>query len=89
VIVLDDVFAELDGSRRERLADAVADYEQVLITAAVEGDVPSRLKAHTVRIAKGTIVDEAPVAGGPGDGAVVPEAGDDERPREADTEEAR
>ncbi|KQR44492.1 recombinase RecF [Frigoribacterium sp. Leaf164] len=62
VIVLDDVFAELDGSRRERLADAVADYEQVLITAAVEGDVPARLKAHTVRIAKGTIVDQpAPV----------------------------
>ena len=63
VIVLDDVFAELDGSRRDRLADAVADYEQVLITAAVEGDVPDRLKAHTVRIAAGTIVEqpEAPV----------------------------
>jgi DNA replication and repair protein RecF len=61
--VLDDVFAELDGSRRDRLADAVADYEQVLITAAVEGDVPDRLKAHTVRIAAGTIVEqpEAPV----------------------------
>ncbi|MBD8704356.1 DNA replication/repair protein RecF [Frigoribacterium sp. CFBP9039] len=59
VIVLDDVFAELDGSRRERLADEVAGYEQVLITAAVEGDVPQRLKAHTVRIAAGTIVDEA------------------------------
>jgi DNA replication and repair protein RecF len=58
VIVLDDVFAELDGSRRERLADEVAGYEQVLITAAVEGDVPQRLKAHTVRIAAGTIVDE-------------------------------
>jgi DNA replication and repair protein RecF len=58
VIVLDDVFAELDGSRRERLADAVADYEQVLITAAVEGDVPARLAAHTVRIAKGTIVEQ-------------------------------
>jgi DNA replication and repair protein RecF len=58
VIVLDDVFAELDRSRRERLADAVADYEQVLITAAVEEDVPERLAAHTVRISKGTIVDE-------------------------------
>ncbi|GAA4676142.1 DNA replication/repair protein RecF [Frondihabitans cladoniiphilus] len=61
VIVLDDVFAELDRSRRERLADAVADYEQVLITAAVEEDVPERLAAHTVRISKGTIVtDEEP-----------------------------
>ncbi|TDT62113.1 DNA replication/repair protein RecF [Frigoribacterium sp. PhB116] len=59
VIVLDDVFAELDGSRRERLADAVADYEQVLITAAVEEDVPDRLAAHTVRISAGTIVEEA------------------------------
>ena len=58
VIVLDDVFAELDGSRRERLADAVADYEQVLITAAVEEDVPPRLAAHTVRISAGTIVDD-------------------------------
>jgi DNA replication and repair protein RecF len=58
VIVLDDVFAELDGSRRERLADAVADYEQVLITAAVEEDVPDRLAAHTVRISAGTIVDD-------------------------------
>jgi DNA replication and repair protein RecF len=63
VIVLDDVFAELDGSRRERLADAVADYEQVLITAAVEEDVPDRLAAHTVRISAGTIVEEAATAG--------------------------
>jgi DNA replication and repair protein RecF len=59
VIVLDDVFAELDRSRRERLADAVGDYEQVLITAAVEEDVPERLAAHTVRINKGTILEEA------------------------------
>ncbi|AMM19493.1 DNA replication/repair protein RecF [Frondihabitans sp. PAMC 28766] len=58
VIVLDDVFAELDRTRRERLADSVADYEQVLITAAVEEDVPERLAAHTVRIAHGAIVDE-------------------------------
>ncbi|MCU1527365.1 MAG: replication/repair protein RecF [Frondihabitans sp.] len=57
VIVLDDVFAELDRSRRERLADSVADYEQVLITAAVEEDVPERLAAHTVRISKGTILE--------------------------------
>lgn len=69
VIVLDDVFAELDRSRRERLADAVADYEQVLITAAVEEDVPERLAAHTVRISKGTIVDQATGS----DPEVVPE----------------
>ncbi|ROP63496.1 DNA replication/repair protein RecF [Curtobacterium sp. ZW137] len=60
IIILDDVFAELDESRRERLGNAVADYEQVLITAAVFGDVPPQLAAHTVRIESGTIVtDEA------------------------------
>ena len=35
VLILDDVFAELDSGRRERLATLVADCEQVLITAAV------------------------------------------------------
>lgn len=59
VLVLDDVFAELDERRRERLAHAVAGFEQVLITAAVLGDVPAELARHTVRIEAGTIV-EAP-----------------------------
>lgn len=45
VLVLDDVFAELDSGRRERLADLIADCEQVLITAAVRHDVPDRLLA--------------------------------------------
>ena len=57
VLVLDDVFAELDEGRRERLADAIVDYEQVLITAAVGRDVPERLRATTVRIAAGAIVE--------------------------------
>lgn len=57
VIILDDVFAELDESRRGRLAEAIADYEQVLITAAVLPDVPAELRAHTVRIRAGQIVD--------------------------------
>ncbi len=43
VLVLDDVFAELDVGRRERLVDLVADCEQVLVTAAVADDVPARL----------------------------------------------
>ena len=59
VVILDDVFAELDESRRGRLASAIADYEQVLITAAVLGDVPDALRAHTVHIRAGQIV-EAP-----------------------------
>jgi len=44
VLVLDDVFAELDTGRRERLAEIVGDCEQVLITAAVGADVPERLR---------------------------------------------
>ena len=43
VLILDDVFAELDVSRRERLATAIAGAEQVLITAAVADDVPAQL----------------------------------------------
>jgi DNA replication and repair protein RecF len=58
VVVLDDVFAELDESRRQHLAAAIGDYEQVLITAAVFGDVPSVLVGHTVRIKAGAIVEE-------------------------------
>jgi DNA replication and repair protein RecF len=43
VLVLDDVFAELDTQRRERLAELVAPAEQVIVTAAVPGDVPESL----------------------------------------------
>ncbi|TQL46540.1 DNA replication and repair protein RecF [Homoserinimonas aerilata] len=57
VLILDDVFAELDEKRRGRLASAVHDVEQVLITAAVHDDVPEQLRAHTVHISGGTIVD--------------------------------
>lgn len=42
VVVLDDVFSELDATRRQRLADACEGFEQVLVTAAVESDVPVR-----------------------------------------------
>lgn len=57
VLILDDVFAELDVSRRDRLAAAIGDFEQVLITAAVFGDVPPALAHHTVRISRGMIVE--------------------------------
>ena len=43
MLILDDVFAELDARRRSRLAGMVSDAEQVLVTAAVEEDVPSQL----------------------------------------------
>jgi DNA replication and repair protein RecF len=43
VLVLDDVFAELDAGRRARLAEMVTGAEQVLITAAVGEDIPESL----------------------------------------------
>ncbi|MET0853710.1 MAG: DNA replication/repair protein RecF [Microterricola sp.] len=57
VLILDDVFAELDQQRRSRLAEAVTGYEQVLITAAVLEDVPAALTAHTIHIRAGEVVD--------------------------------
>jgi DNA replication and repair protein RecF len=50
VLILDDVFAELDADRRQRLAVAVAEVEQVLITAAVPDDVPEVLRGRTVAV---------------------------------------
>ena len=43
ILILDDVFAELDTERREQLAALVAGAEQVLVTAAVAADVPEKL----------------------------------------------
>ena len=57
VLILDDVFAELDLSRRRRLAAAVTGFQQVLITAAVLEDVPEELTAHTIHINAGAVVD--------------------------------
>nr|WP_275889411.1 DNA replication/repair protein RecF [Nakamurella flavida] len=55
VLILDDVFAELDSRRRERLALLIADADQVLITAAVTGDVPPSLGGRQISVADGTI----------------------------------
>src|SRR5699024_1679984 len=44
VLLLDDVFAELDRHRRAALADVAADVEQVVVTAAVAEDVPATLR---------------------------------------------
>ncbi len=56
VLILDDVFAELDRGRRDRLAASIGDFEQVLITAAVIEDVPESLAGRVVRIERGAIV---------------------------------
>jgi DNA replication and repair protein RecF len=58
VLILDDVFAELDTERRARLSHLTGDYEQVIVTAAVEDDVPESLRSRTVRIEAGRIVQD-------------------------------
>jgi DNA replication and repair protein RecF len=56
VLVLDDVFAELDTGRRERLAEMVAGASQVLVTCAVEADVPTLLAGARYAVADGQAV---------------------------------
>lgn len=55
VLMLDDVFAELDSGRRDRLAALVSDAEQVLVTAAVPEDVPPGLAGAKFRVLDGVI----------------------------------
>ena len=55
VLILDDVFAELDQVRRERLAGMICQAEQVLITAAVPDDVPAGLGGRRFRVEDGQI----------------------------------
>jgi DNA replication and repair protein RecF len=55
VLLLDDVFAELDTERRSRLADLVRDAEQVLVTAAVPQDIPDGLAGARFKVANGVI----------------------------------
>jgi DNA replication and repair protein RecF len=58
ILILDDVFAELDSGRRERLATLIAECEQVLITAAFPGDVPGALSdsGSTYRVTLGKVI---------------------------------
>ena len=55
VLLLDDVFAELDTGRRERLAGLVAGAEQVLVTAAVPADVPAALHGARFDVGDGRV----------------------------------
>ncbi|GAA3240247.1 DNA replication/repair protein RecF [Streptomyces lavendulae] len=55
VLILDDVFAELDARRRERLAELVAPGEQVLVTAAVDDDVPGVLTGTRFAVSGGEV----------------------------------
>jgi DNA replication and repair protein RecF len=55
VLALDDVFAELDSGRRERLAGLVAGASQVLVTCAVADDVPAALAGARYRVEAGGV----------------------------------
>ena len=55
VLILDDVFAELDTRRRERLVSLVSEVEQVLVTAAVDGDVPANLAGTRFVVTAGEV----------------------------------
>lgn len=55
VLILDDVFASLDEQRRRALAQMVAGAQQVLLTAAVDDDVPAELSGARYRVADGEV----------------------------------
>ncbi len=86
VLILDDVFAELDTQRRTRLAAIVAPAEQVLVTAAVGDDIPAALLGRQIRVVPGALAgadagpadDDGPAGDGPpaGDETAAPTAGD-------------
>jgi DNA replication and repair protein RecF len=55
IIILDDVFAELDATRRAKLVGLVRDYEQLLITSAVEEDLPAALSGVVLDVSEGVV----------------------------------
>jgi DNA replication and repair protein RecF len=55
ILILDDVFAELDVDRRDRLATLVGDAEQLLVTAAVAEDVPESLEGARFDVMEGKV----------------------------------
>jgi DNA replication and repair protein RecF len=50
ILILDDVFAELDEKRRQRLVQAISGVEQTLITAAVLEDIPKALQSSQIML---------------------------------------
>ena len=55
VLALDDVFAELDAGRRDRLAELVGGAAQLLVTCAVPADVPQRLGGVRYEVSEGEV----------------------------------
>lgn len=66
ILILDDVFAELDARRRAALAARLVDASQVLITAAVAEDVPAALVGDVIRVVDGVIDQGQPAAASDG-----------------------
>jgi DNA replication and repair protein RecF len=94
VLMLDDVFAELDARRRAALVSTVHDAQQVIVTAAVREDVPPELDARLVPVGPGWLgqepgqdpaaAEEATAAGerSAGAGAQASDTGDEQAPDE-------
>ena len=63
ILILDDVFAELDSSRRAGLAALASKAEQIIVTCAVADDLPPSLDHHALHVRLdpelGTVIDEA------------------------------
>jgi DNA replication and repair protein RecF len=55
IIILDDVFSELDSSRRRKLIGLVQDYEQLLVTSAVEEDLPPEFGGRVFDVSSGVV----------------------------------
>lgn len=55
VLALDDVFAELDAGRRDRLAELVGGASQLLVTCAVEADIPLALRGARFEVVEGGV----------------------------------
>jgi len=67
ILILDDVFAELDMKRRARLASMVGEAQQVFITAAVPEDIPAELTGRRFRVTDGVVELEEEAPPGAGD----------------------
>jgi len=55
ILILDDVFSELDEERRHQLIELAKSAEQTFITVAVEGDLPKDLHGTTFHVKNGSV----------------------------------
>ena len=55
ILILDDVFSELDEDRREKLAQIAQSAEQTLITVAVENDLPKSITGTRYLVKSGVV----------------------------------